>query len=109
MLKQILAGGFWTAVKASRAALHSFLSAAHTPSCHSRMVSTRDMAWWEWDLPVSWVSPLSLSFLEAQPGLSGSLLPVLLPSPRPRHKPGRKWPHSHQPRDGEVGQRLPLT
>lgn len=49
MLKQILAGGCWTAVKASRAARHSFPSAAHTPSCHRRIVSTRDMARWQRD------------------------------------------------------------
>lgn len=65
MLKQILAGGFWTAMKASRAALHSFPSAAHTPSCHSRIVSTRDMARWErlvGSPAAPWVLPLSSSF-----------------------------------------------
>lgn len=110
MLKQILAGGFWTAVKASRAAPHSFLSAAHTPSCHSRIVSTRDMAGVGCGIPVSRVSPLSPSFLVAQLGLSGSLQPVLLPFPPPRSQTWQEVasPH-HQPRDGEVGLKLLLT
>ena len=43
MLKQILEWGSWTAVKASRAPLQSFLSAASTPSFQRLMVSTRDM------------------------------------------------------------------
>lgn len=76
MLKQILAGGFCTALKVSRAAPHSFLSAAHTPSCHRRIVSTRDMARWERD-GGPWPcrgSPLS-SFLAALLGPSLVQLP----------------------------------
>lgn len=100
MLKQILAEGFWTAVKASRAALHPFPSAAHTPSCHSRIVSTRDMARWERGAgspAASWVSPFSSSFLAALLGLSLAPFCLYFCLPRcPCRKPGRKWPQSRQ-------------
>lgn len=105
MLKQILAGGFWTAMKAPRAALHSFPSAAHTPSCHSRIVSTRDMARWERRFAPLLVLPTVL--LKA---LSSSLLPVLLPSLLPVLQTWQEvasLTSVKQPRDGEVGQRLP--
>lgn len=96
MLKQILAGGFWTAVKAFRAACHSLPSAAHTPSCHSRMVSTSDM--------MDAVRP-------AFPAVSASLSQPLPAARLPSHSPpgvtnppgsGPGGVRAAWPRDGEV-------
>jgi len=99
MLKQILAGGFWTAVKAFRAAPHSLPSAAHTPSCHSRMVSTSDMVLCEMGAVCPAVLGARLPSLPR-----GVCLPCpaslgctsAFPQPAWCHEPTRKWPRWRQ-------------